>query len=131
MAKVSGFAYALPRCNVGDCSNQDEAALAAALYKYGPISVCMNTGDGQTGDWMKYAGGVLKGSCKAQASLIDHCVQLVGFDRTATEPYWKIRNSWGADWGEQGFLRVPYGEQNSCCVACEAIIISASPIGPN
>merc|ERR1712151_1188244 len=70
----------------GNCASQNEEALAAALAKYGPLSICINSGDGQSGDWEKYKGGVLKGSCKAKASLMDHCVQLVGYDKTASQP---------------------------------------------
>jgi C1A family cysteine protease len=124
--EVTGMKYAIPTCTRGDCSSQDEEALAAALAKYGPLSVCINSGDGQSGDWMPYKKGVLTGSCKAKANLIDHCVQLVGYDKSASTPYWKVRNSWGKSWGESGFIRIPYGNKNSCCIGCEAVIISAS-----
>lgn len=124
--KVTGMQYAIPPCRSRDCSRQNEEALAAALAKFGPLSICINSGDGQSGDWMKYKGGVLKGSCKAKQSLIDHCVQLVGYDKKAAEPYWKIRNSWTTSWGEEGFIRLPYGNKNECCVGCEAVIISAT-----
>jgi C1A family cysteine protease len=116
--KVTGMQYAIPPCEKGDCSKQDEEALAAALAKHGPLSICINSGDGQTGDWEKYKGGILKGSCKAKAKLVDHCVQLVGYDKTAAEPYWKIRNSWAKSYGEEGFIRIPYGNGNECCVGC-------------
>jgi C1A family cysteine protease len=124
--KVTGMQYAIPPCSVGDCSHQNEEALAAALAKYGPLSICINSGDEQSGDWMKYKGGVLKGSCKAKLNLVDHCVQLVGYDKKAAEPYWKIRNSWAKSYGEEGFIRIPYGNQNECCVGCEAVIVSAT-----
>jgi len=124
--KVTNMQYAIPPCKSRDCSSQSEEALAAALAKYGPISICINSGDQQSGDWMKYKGGVLKGSCKAKSNLIDHCVQLVGYDKTASEPYWKIRNSWAEKFGEEGFIRIPYGNDNECCVGCEAVIISAT-----
>jgi hypothetical protein len=124
--KVTGMQYAIPPCTRGDCSKQNEENLAAALAKYGPISICINSGDGQSGDWEKYNGGILKGSCKAKANLIDHCVQLVGYDKSASQPYWKIRNSWAKSFGEEGFIRIPYGNGNECCVGCEAVIISAT-----
>jgi len=124
--KVTGMKYAIPPCNKGDCSKQNEEALAAAVAKYGPVSVCINSGDMQTGDWMKYKGGILSGSCKGEAKLIDHCVQLVGYDKTGAKPYWKVRNSWGTTWGESGFIRIPYGNKNECCIGCEAVIISAT-----
>jgi len=124
--QVTGMQYAIPPCNSGNCASQNEEALAAALAKYGPVSICINSGDGQSGDWMKYSGGILTGSCKAKASLVDHCVQLVGYDKTAPQPYWKVRNSWGTSWGESGFIRLPYGNKNECCIGCEAVIISAT-----
>jgi hypothetical protein len=45
--KVTGFSYAIPTCERGDCESQDMDALAAALAKHGPISICINSGDGQ------------------------------------------------------------------------------------
>lgn len=44
---------------------------------------------------------------------------------TAPTPYWKIRNSWGTDWGENGYIRLQMGNKNMCCVGCEAVIIYA------
>jgi hypothetical protein len=126
---VTGMKYAIPPCTSGNCANQNEEALAAALAKYGPLSICINSGDGQSGDWMPYKSGILKGSCKAKANLIDHCVQLVGYDKSGG--YWKIRNSWGKSWGENGFIRIPYGNQNECCVGCEAVIVSATQSSGN
>jgi len=122
--KVTGFQMAVQECNRGVCKT-NEATLAAALAKYGPLSISINSGDRQKSDWMKYKGGVLGPKCSAKANLIDHSVQLVGYDKTHSPPYWKIRNSWGKSWGENGFIRIPMGE-NSCCVGCEAIIISAT-----
>lgn len=126
VAKVHSIAYAVPNCDTGDCSKQSEDALAAALAKYGPLSICINSGYQQTGDWAKYTTGILQGSCKAEANLIDHCVQLVGYNKTGDTPWWKVRNSWGTTWGEKGFIRLPYGDQNSCCVACEASVFGAT-----
>ncbi|KAL1498955.1 hypothetical protein AB1Y20_001175 [Prymnesium parvum] len=124
---VKGFQYAVPQCSQGDCSNLDEARLAAALAKFGPLSICINSGEGEPGDWDKYEGGVWTKQCSAKASKIDHCVQLVGYDKNATIPYWKVRNSWGTGWGEEGYIRLPYNAGNACCLGCEAITIDAAP----
>lgn len=125
VVQVTGFSYAVPQCTRGTCYDTNEEKLAAAVAQYGPLSICINSGDQQPGDWQKYKGGVLTKSCKAKANLIDHCVQLVGYNKTATPPFWKIRNSWGTDWGENGFIRIQYGNENMCCVGCEAVIIEA------
>jgi len=119
--RVKSWKYAVKPCSRGSCTHQDEEALAAAVAKYGPLSICLNAG----GDfWDNYSGGVLPNTCSGAARDLDHCVQLVGFDKSGAEPYWKVRNSWGPKWGEEGFIRLPYGK-NACGVADEAYIITA------
>jgi len=56
-----------------------------------------------------YASGVLTddGDCAcADISCIDHAVLLVGFDDEDDAPFWKVKNSWGSNWGEDGYFRV-------------------------
>lgn len=123
-AKVTGYKYAVPPCSGGDCKAQDEEGLAVALATYGPISICVNAGDGH---WDYYESGIWPPAahpCMSDWDLIDHCVQLVGYDKTASTPYWKIRNSWASSWGEDGFIRLPMGV-NACGLADEAVLINA------
>jgi C1A family cysteine protease len=115
--KVTGYKYAIPPCDSGACKNQKESDLMAALNTYGPLSVCVNAND-----WDDYSSGVYKKKCSGKASMLDHCVQLVGYDKS--ENYWKVRNSWAADWGEDGFIRLPMGE-NACGIADEATYVTA------
>lgn len=109
---VTGYKWAVPPCKSGACNNQNEKDLAAAVAKYGPISICVNANDA----WESYAGGILKGKCAHGYNTMNHCTQLVGYDLSGSEPYWKVRNSWGSDFGENGFIRLPFGE-NACSVA--------------
>jgi C1A family cysteine protease len=115
--KVTGYKYAIPPCDSGACKNQKESDLMAALNTYGPLSVCVNAND-----WDDYSSGVYKKKSSGKASMLDHCVQLVGYDKS--ENYWKVRNSWAADWGEDGFIRLPMGE-NACGIADEATYVTA------
>lgn len=41
------------------------------------------------------------------ATTIDHDVILVGWDDSTGS--WILRNSWGTDWGEAGYMRIAYG----------------------
>jgi C1A family cysteine protease len=68
----------------------------------GPISVCLDASE-----WSYYESGVMT-SCGDD---VDHCVQAVGLDESAS--YWKVRNSWGTDWGDQGFIYLELGA-NTC-----------------
>ncbi|KAJ1628227.1 hypothetical protein T492DRAFT_557800, partial [Pavlovales sp. CCMP2436] len=47
----------------------------------------------------------------------DHAVYLVGYgtDPDGT-PYWKVKNSWGEGWGENGYIRMLRGV-NMCGIA--------------
>merc|ERR1712048_493774 len=119
VVQVTGYKYAVPPCEGGQCKNQDEDGLKAALNTYGPLSVCVNANS-----WNSYYGGIVK-QCSGAYSQLDHCVQLVGYDTTASTPYWKVKNSWASDWGENGFIRLPMGV-NSCGIADEAMYVTAT-----
>jgi len=84
-----------------------EAQLQAALNN-GPPSVCVAADAFQT-----YRSGILK-SCPGS---IDHCVQAVGYD--TTDNYWIVRNSWGTNWGESGYIRIEMG-RNLCQITQDA-----------
>jgi C1A family cysteine protease len=118
--KVTGYKYAIPPCDSGSCTEQQESDLMAALNTYGPLSVCVNA---ET--WNEYTSGVYTAKCSGAARMLDHCVQLVGYNKA--ENYWKVRNSWASDWGEDGFIRLPMGE-NACGIADEATYVTAEVI---
>jgi len=86
-----------------------ESSIASHVKSTGPVSICI---DAST--WNSYTGGVMS-SCGMN---VNHAVQAVGVDDSSTG-YWKVRNSWGASWGEAGFIRLKYG-QNTCNVAYRA-----------
>jgi len=65
------------------------------LDTVGPPSVCV-----AADAWQTYTGGILK-SCPGD---VDHCVQAVGYTTSGSESYWVVRNSWGASWGEKGYI---------------------------
>jgi C1A family cysteine protease len=107
-AKINNFTYAVPPCYDGACNKQNENLLRTQLVAVGPLSICVNANP-----WQFYSGGILSG-CSHAAADLDHCVQLVGY--AWTSKYWIIRNSWGTDWGNAGYIYVATGK-NECGVA--------------
>ena len=57
----------------------------------------------------------------ANIESLNHAVVLVGygFDELTNVPYWKIMNSWGVDWGEDGFFRVLRDGKCRCGICLE------------
>jgi cathepsin L len=79
-------------------------ALLTAIATVGPISVSMDAGS-----WSSYSSGVFTGCPKAGRNvIINHGIQLVGYGTDAARKldYWIVRNSWGAGWGEKGYIRI-------------------------
>jgi len=121
VVKITDYEYAVPPCEGGACKNQKESDMMAALNSFGPLSVCVNA------DWDSYNKGIYTKKCSGKYNDLDHCVQLVGYDTTGSKSYWKVRNSWAADWGEDGYIRLPMGE-NACGIADEAMYVKAEMV---
>jgi len=64
-----------------------------------PVSVAIEAD--QSG-FQLYKSGVFCGVCGTN---LDHGVLAVGYG-TDTSDYWKVKNSWGTSWGEQGYIRM-------------------------
>eukprot|EP00604_Paraphysomonas_vestita_P001122 CAMPEP_0174819510 /NCGR_PEP_ID=MMETSP1107-20130205/2783_1 /TAXON_ID=36770 /ORGANISM="Paraphysomonas vestita, Strain GFlagA" /LENGTH=292 /DNA_ID=CAMNT_0016033151 /DNA_START=196 /DNA_END=1074 /DNA_ORIENTATION=- len=88
---------------------QSESTIASYVQGTGPVSVCIDASN-----WNSYTGGILS-SC---GTSVNHAVQAVGVD-SSSGGYWKVRNSWGASWGEAGFIRLKYGS-NTCNIRYKA-----------
>jgi len=50
-----------------------------------------------------YSSGVLTGTC---GTSIDHAVLVVGYGTEDGQDYWLVKNSWGTDWGEEGYVLI-------------------------
>jgi cathepsin L len=82
-----------------------------------PLSICCDAEP-----WQNYQGGIMTAD---QCGLsIDHAIQLTGYSPNQGG-YWIVRNSWGADWGENGFIYLQYG-QNTCGITSEVTAASVN-----
>jgi C1A family cysteine protease len=77
--------------------------LQTYLTTVGPLAIAVDANDFQS-----YDSGILE----CTETQLDHGVLLVGY----TANSWIIKNSWGKNWGEAGFVRVSNVEGQNCAV---------------
>ena len=63
--------------------------------------------DAESALWMNYTGGVIS-DAEGCGSKLDHAVVAVGYGTDAHTglDYYLVRNSWGPDWGENGYVKL-------------------------
>ncbi|XP_063623056.1 uncharacterized protein LOC134795155 [Cydia splendana] len=98
------------------CQYKDERKLVEPLND-GPVTALV---------WAEllfsYDSGVISWHCQVKEDELNHAVQIVGYDTTSNPPYYIIKNSWGDDWGEGGYVRLAIGG-NQCGIAYSIGII--------
>lgn len=78
----------------------DIESIKHALVEHGPLIICMLV----RSDFMHYSGGIYKNNWGQING--GHVITIFGYNDIYR--YWLIKNSWGAAWGEKGWIRVSY-----------------------
>lgn len=91
--------------------NLSSAQLKAAIAKQ-PVSVTIDAG---LYPFQHYFGGIITDpSC---GTALDHAVLAIGYGKDADSgtEYYIVKNSWGADWGESGYVRIGIADGKGIC----------------
>ncbi|XBI24438.1 hypothetical protein VPH35_049539 [Triticum aestivum] len=109
-----------------DVPANNEKALKKAVAAQ-PVSVAVDAGGFQF-----YSEGVFTGECGTE---LDHGVAVVGYGITVDgTKYWIVKNSWGEEWGENGYIRMERDVKDKkglCGIAMDASYpIKTSPNAP-
>ncbi|CAH1159767.1 unnamed protein product [Phaedon cochleariae] len=94
-----------------------EDIILTLLAEQGPVAVAINA---QT--WQNYIGGTIQYHCDDDQLRLNHAVEIVGYDLTARIPHYIVRNSWGEEFGDKGYLYIAVGG-NLCGLAHEVTAI--------
>ena len=101
-------------------SNTDPEYIKKAIFEKGPIAINMHVG----GTFRDYVDGVYVPAEEDCPNLlsegINHCMMFVGYGQELINDemvdYWIVKNSWGNEWADDGFIKVKMGI-NAC--GCE------------
>ena len=109
MAEIASELFRIPK------GNSD--LLINAVLTQGPISVVIDASDP---NFMMYKSGIYQmGNCDPDS--LDHAVAVVGFGvDTKGQRYYIVKNSWGTDWGMDGYIYFSADTPNMCGIAQDA-----------
>jgi KDEL-tailed cysteine endopeptidase len=108
-------------------SQDSEQALMSAVAQQ-PVSIAI---EADKPVFQLYKSGVLSGMCGSQ---LDHGVLVVGYGTgTNGGDYWKVKNSWGASWGMNGYVLLKRGQSGAgeCGILSQPSYPIVSGSGPS
>jgi C1A family cysteine protease len=89
--KIDGYVH----LNKGNNSEMERVIQTRSL------SVALNAGNFV---FRFYKSGVIETGCPSDD--LNHAVTVVGANTENGKPYWLVRNSWGQNWGQSGYLKI-------------------------
>ena len=98
-----------------------EDDLKAAVATIGPISVAI---DSNHTSFQLYNKSEIYDDpeCTSEIDRLDHAVLVIGYGATKDgRDYWLVKNSWGTDWGNEGYFKMARNKNNACGVATDAV----------
>lgn len=107
-ATLSGFV---------DIKSGSEEDLTAALGTIGPVTIAI---DDTQPSFMFYWSGIYTDSNCSKTELY-HSITAVGYDSMGPgQDYYIVKNSWGTEWGMDGYFLIARNQDNMCGVATQA-----------
>ncbi len=96
-------------------SGNDDMLMAAVALK-GPVSVAV---DASSDYFALYSSGIFTPDFCSRG-YVNHAMLLVGYGSENGHDYWILKNSWGPEWGENGYMRLSRYQGNSCGISTAA-----------
>ncbi|WP_462325200.1 C1 family peptidase, partial [Desulfoplanes sp.] len=101
----------------------DIETIKRAIITFGAVDAAVDVTD----DFHAYTDGIFPDNATTASNPLEyftgtnHAISLVGWDDNSTgegEGAWILRNSWGENWGEDGYMRIGYTSARVATSAC-------------
>lgn len=144
MITESDFAYTTS--DPGECQHWDKAAqkfkswhrvgcndieaLKTAIKTFGVVDAAVMVNSA----FEAYKSGIYEDTntaCDADPcyyAQTNHAVALVGWGEQNGKGYWILRNSWGTEWGELGYMRIAHTAAKVSCATAYLVYDAKSPV---
>jgi len=99
----------------------NEEQMKELVFKHGAVIAGMYAS--LTAFEVDYKGGIFDGCPPGER--IDHAVTVVGYGTEGGVDYWLAKNSWGKNWGEEGYFRIKRGV-NMCGIGRDLAVVKCS-----
>lgn len=93
----------------------DEQHMLEIVATKGPLAVAIEV----NGNFMNYKQGIYNDHSCGQS--VNHAVLVVGYGTENGQDYWLVKNSWGMEWGDKGYIKMARNQQNQCGIASFAV----------
>jgi C1A family cysteine protease len=88
-----------------------------------PVSIAIQA---DQKDFQLYKSGVYTGSCGTK---LDHGVLTVGYGTLDGADYYRVKNSWGTTWGDEGYIYLGRGSEfNNGAGQCGMLMQPSYPV---
>ena len=100
--------------------------LLKEAVSYSPVSVAI---EADSSIFQLYKKGII--TSKKCGKNLDHGVLIVGYGEEDGVKYWLLKNSWGPDWGENGYFRILRTEKSDDEGICGIAMQASHPVSQN
>lgn len=108
------------------CKNipaNNQLLLKEAVALHGPVSVSIEADQSY---FQLYNGDII--TDKKCGTNLDHGVLVVGYGEENGQLYWTVKNSWGEDWGDHGYVRIARSESENDPGVCGIGMQASFPV---